>query len=369
MLAGGLDPAYRALLGGGGTFLRRLEVWRGGQRVDSTGDEGVPMLSGTLTANLENRVTRKLDLSLPASLFPASGDLLDPFGSELVLWCGWRGGAGAPYWWPAFTGPVVTVSTTTGDGRMELSALDRAEQIVEDKFLSPVSSGVGRLVTTAIRDLVSDSQPGAKFGQIDETYATVPDLTWEDDRGKAIDDLASGAGCLWFQLPDGRYSVRRIPWAQPSLPPPIVTFTAGVDVTSVTITRSRAGVYTICQVVGEAATGDAPVSGEAYNLDPQSPAYHLGPLGRRVLKVQQDTVASSAQAAGLARQRLRRSGAGSEQVSTRGVYDPALELGDSARIVTEYGIFVRALSSITVSLGNTPMASAVWKSTEEGVEE
>ncbi len=370
MLDGGLDQAYRNLLTGGATFLRRLEVWKGGERVDSGGDAGIEVLAGSLSANLENRITRRLSLTLPSFLFPLrSGDLLDPVEAELVLWCGWRGGAGPPYWWPVFTGPVVTVSATSHEGKMELSALDRVEQIVEDKFTSPVTSGAGRLVTTAVKDLISDSQPGAEFGVFDETYVTVPGLTWEADRAQAIDNLAAGAGCVWYQLPDGKYSLRKIPWSLPALPAPVATFTVGMDLTSAVVTKSRSGVYTICQVVGESATGSPPAAGVAYNENPLDPAYYLGPLGRRVLRVQQDTVSTAAQAAGLARQRLRQSGAKAVQLSTRGTFDPALELGDTASIVTEYGTFVRALASFSVSLEGSPVAAANWKSPGGGGEE
>jgi hypothetical protein len=369
MLEGGTDAAYRQLLTGG-TFLRRLEVWRGGERIDTYGEAGVPILDGSLSANLENRVTRQLHLTLPAELFPvADGDLLDPTASELVLWCGWRGGGGVDRMWKVFTGPVVTTSARGSGSGFELDASDRVEQIVSDSFISPVQSGAGRLVTAAIKDLISDSQPGAVFGLFDETYATVPALTWESDRAQVLDSLASGVGCHWYQLPDGSYTLRIIPWASPALPPAVATFRDGVDQVSSTVIKSRVGVYTICQVSGEQATGNAPVSGTAIDVNEDSPTYYLGPLGRRVLKVRADSVSTVAQAESVARQRLRQSQSRQAQVATRSLFDPALELGDPATIVTRHGTFTRALASFSATLGKAPVMAAQWRAPGGGDEE
>jgi hypothetical protein len=361
MLAGGSDAAYRRILAGGGQFQRRLEVWRGGARVDTTGDSGVPIRSGSLSANLANRVTRKLRVSLDQSLFPWNpGDLLDPLGAELVMWCGWRAGADAPRMWPVFTGPINTVSMDLGSSSFTVEATDRVESIIEDRFTEPVNSGAGALVTTRIMDLISDSQPGAVFGQIDETFAVVPSLTWDSDRAKAIDDLAAGVGCYWYQLPDGRYTVRVVPWSQ-TLGAPVATITEGVDLVGGTVSRTRSGVYTACQVTGEAATGDVPVIGVAQDLDPASPTYILGPLGRRVLQVREDSVPSTAQAQSLAAQRLRRASALSASVSTTTLFDPAIELGDTAMIVTQGGSFLRSLASFSANLGSMPSMNSQWR--------
>lgn len=370
MLSGGTDAAYRALVNTGGTFMRRLEVWKNGVRVDTAGDSGIEVIGAALNANLENRVTRRLTVNVPTSLFPVNnGDLLDPNEAELVLWCGWRGGAAAPYMWPVFTGPVLTVSWSTAQPTVQVDASDRVEQIVEDKFISPVSSGAGTLVTTRIKDLISDSQPGAQFGTFDETGASVPALVWEADRAQALDDLAAGVGCYWYQLPDGLYTLRRIPWGDATLPDPVVTIVDGTDGGRTTASKSRTGVYTICQVVGEAADGSEPVSGTVYDTDPTSPTYYLGPLGRRVLKVQQDSVASVAQAESLARQRQRRSRAFEARISTTSTFDPAMELGDVAMIVTEIGSFRRALASFSADLGTNPTMSAQWRSPGDEVEQ
>jgi hypothetical protein len=362
MLTGGTDPAYRALLRTGGQFVRRLEVWRSGVRIDPYGDAGAPLTKAALSASLESRVTRRLRLAVPASLFPASsGDLFDPLQSELVLWAGWRGGAAPPYWWPVFTGPVVSAALQVGSATAEVSATDRAEQIIEDRFTAPVRSGAGVLVTTRVRDLISDSAPDAVFGQFDETYAVVPELTWEAERAKALDDLAAGAGCYWYALPNGEFTLRRIPWGGDTLPASVATITAGDDATSVKLSTSRSGVYTICQASGEAANGQAPVSGTVYDSSPTSRTYYLGPLGRRVLKVQEDTIASTAQAESVARQRLRRARVSLMGITTSTLFDPAMELGDTATVVTPVGTFVRSLSSFSTDLTGAPNMSSQWR--------
>jgi hypothetical protein len=367
MLAGGDDATYRALLRGGGRFVRRIEVHSGGSRIDDYGDAGVPVVGATLTARLDNRLSRQLQLTLDGRLFPwRTGDLLDPLAHELVVWAGWRGGACPQYWWPVFTGPIVSVGWEDGTAAMELTAADRSETIGADEFLAPVRSGAGALVTARIRDLITDSLPGAEFAAVDETYATVAELTWEADRSGALDDLASGAGCLWYQLPDGRFTIRRTPWAQRTLSPPVATIDSSDNSTSVRISTGRRGIYTAVQVAGEAPTGDAPVSGWAQDENPDSRTYIRGPLGRRVLKVQEDTVSQAAQAQSLARQLLRRSTAQTVTITSSSPFDPSLELGDTARIVTSGGTFDRALLSFSTALVGAPIMSATWRATGEG---
>lgn len=371
MLAGGADDTYRRLLRVGAQFVCRVEVHHGGVRVDPYGDGGLPISSGSIQARLGNRVARRLQLELPGTLFPwVAGDLLDPLVAELVVWAGWRAGAAPTYWWPVFTGPVTSVGPyVDGAPTVPLSASDRAETIVEDRFLAPVQSGADALVTTRIRDLITDSVPGVAFGQVDETYVAVPQLTWESDRAQALDDLAAGAGSLWYQLPDGRFTVRVVPWAGPDPVPPVATIDGSDSAVSVSVTTGRDGVYTAVQVTGEAPTGDAPVSGWAQDEDPASRTYVRGPLGRRVLQLQEDTIYQSSQAQSLARQWLRRTSAQVMAVATVSPFDPALELGDSVRIVARGGqVFDRILASFSAQLVGAATMSASWRAIGESDE-
>lgn len=368
MLTGGSGAAYRrALAVGGARFVRRLEVWRSGARIDGGGDRGVPFLSGSLSANLGNRVTRKLRLSLSADLFPWDvGNTLDPLSDELVLYCGWQLGAAPPLEWPVFTGPINSATMDFGGSSFTINASDRVDSITKDLFTAPVNSGAGSLVTTRIMDLITDSQPGATFGRVDETYALVPSVTWDSDRARAIDDLASGVGCYWYQLPDGSYTIRIVPWSG-TLSSPVTTFTYGVDLEGGNISRSRDSAYTVCQVTGEPADGNVPVVGVAEISDPNSPLWFLGPLGRRVLQVREDTVNSTPQAQSLARQRLNRANSGLDTINTTSTFDPAIELGDTATIIIGDRSYLRSLSSFSANISSKPTMSCQWRAGgEEG---
>ena len=299
---------------------------------------------------------------LGTELFPWKNlDLLDPLSSELVLYCGWRLGARPVMMYPVFTGPITNVSYGFGSGQFTLNASDRVESIIKDNFTSPQSSGVGTLVTTRMMDLINDSQPGATFATIDETGAEVPALTWDSARARALDDLAAAVGAYWYQLPDGRYTIRTIPWSA-DLGEPVVTYLEGSSLLGGTITRSREQAATVCQVTGEAPNGEPPVIGVAIDDNPSSPTYYLGPLGRRVLQVREDSVASTAQAQGLARQRLRRANSVAATITTTSLFDPTLELGDVGSIVTDGGTYVRALSGFSAELGSSPTMECQWLS-------
>jgi hypothetical protein len=325
MLPGGSDPWYRQSLGHGGTWVRKVEVWWDGVMVEGN----LPIISGALSANLTNRVTRTVSLQVDSSLWPSTPtSLLSPLGAELRIFCGWRFMGSAPLEWQVFRGPVCSVSFSPGTGVVDVEAADLAEAIVADNFIYPKSSIAGGLTSAKFRDLVNDTFPDAVFRDVYESYATVPVVAWDTDRAGALDGLASASGCFWYTLPDGAFTLTRVPWAASSYGAPVATVDTASGLTDVTVKKSRDGVSNTVVVRGEAANGSTPSVGVATDLNPLSPTRSGGPVGRRVHHVSDNTVGSPSQAQYLAWSVLRRARATVEEWSATMSCDPSLELGD-----------------------------------------
>lgn len=367
MLDGGADAAYRAMVGrGGGTWRHRIEVWWSGERVDTYGDDGVPVNSGSVAVNLGNRVTRNLAAEVPAELYPfGDADLLSPFGAQLRVYAGWQFGSIPVFWFPVFVGPVTSAGPiTTRSATFELVATDLAEGVVADRFLTARSPRIGELATSEFQQLIANTYPGVVFGRFDEQYTVVPDVTWSSDRAGACDTLATASSCMWFFDAAGSPTWRRVPWTYRSFDSADVALDGDTGLRRLSVRRSSDGVYNVVVVSGKSLGSDAPVSAYAMDMDEVSPTYVNGPMGSRVMEVSSD-VATVAQAGALARQTLARSRAVSRSVQAVTVADPSLELCDVADLSLDGWLIRAALTSFTVPLtGGAPTMVCTFREAE-----
>ena len=184
MLPGGLDTTYRQALTTSHSPYLRIDVLDGAGNelpipADRVGEDGgLQYMNGSVSATLNSRVTRHLDLTLDETLYPYGEDfLLAPYGNRIRAWRGIRFADGNFYRWVVFTGRSQFV-TTTPDGSLTLSAADRANEVHEAAFVRPENSSVGNTVYEEFVRLVSDGVPDATFGTSDPFALTVPQLTW-----------------------------------------------------------------------------------------------------------------------------------------------------------------------------------------------
>jgi hypothetical protein len=327
MLPGGTDPAYRALLAAPHAPYTRIEVWREGVRIDTYGEEGLPFSNGAITATLASQVTRQLSMAVDESLYPATDDaLLAPYGNELRVFQGIKPGAGVPYEWQTFRGKIQ--DTGMGDFTVDIQAADRASEVKESGFLRPDNSLVGDPMTSEFRRLVLDGVPSATFGTFDLITNLTPQLTWEQDRGGACDDLAKGSNSYWYALANGDYVMRLIPWTVDQTPLVELRDGEGGSVSTATPTKSRENVYNSIVVIGERTDGTAPVFAIAQDLDASSPTYVGGAFGVKTMLIRAQASVNQAQALSLARDTLRYAKALTQSWQISTTFDPSMELGD-----------------------------------------
>lgn len=338
MLAGGTDPLYRRALASGVIPYARIDVFDGagnqltqidyGQVGKNSAGEMI-FFSGTVAATLSSRVARTFDFTVHQSLYPVKEtDLLAPYGNFVKVYAGIKmGDGGDKYVWQVFEGRIQQVSLNSS-GVVSVNCSDRAADVIDNGFQNPVSSSVGILATEQIKQLITDGYPGASFGTFDTFSQTMPQLTWESDRGTALDEVAQSLGCYWHSLANADFTLRKIPWTVPGLP--VVTFADGDDgsVVDYNVTRSRSEVYNIITVTGERADGTIPVYAVSIDSNPDSPTYAQGNFGRRTRSVHLQTPSTTGSVQGVANDLLKSSKALTESWDISIVPDASLELGD-----------------------------------------
>lgn len=328
MLDGGTDAMYRRALAGSHRSYARVEVWRQGVQLASS----VEFAEGSLRATLQSRVVRNLNITVPETEVPLLNDpdgLLTPYGNELRAFKGIELGDGSlRFVWPIFRGLIRTVGDG-GDGTVQVVAADRAQQVVDAGFEVPQSSHIGSRVSTEVQRLIGEAVLDATFRVEGDFPVPVPELTWEYDRARGVDEMCEAVGAIWYPDAAGEFLMRPVPWTV--VPPEVFDISDGPGgvVTSATGEISNEGVYNSVTAVGERADGSDPVFGNVKNL----PSY-LGPLGPRFKLLRLNTPTTDGGALGAARAYLKRSAGLAEQWSWSQTIDCALELGDAVNLNT-----------------------------------
>ena len=361
MLPGGTDPLYREALAASVGHFVRLEVWSGlGFPLESLipaqrgGDPegGLCFYNATVSATLNMRVTRELQFSVPYDMYPLDpGDLLAPFGNEIRAFRGIRLGDGSTvYSWQVFRGRIRQV-TQYSTGNVSIVCTDRASDVVDNQFVSPQNSQASNSILAEFQRVVMDAVPDATFGVSDLFDTPVQQLTWELDRGAALDEMARAVGGLWYCLANGDFVMRRYPWAQSQLPVVTLSTQVGGTISSWQAMRDRNEIFNVVTVTGERLDGRAPVYGTVADEDPASPTYVLGGFGVRSLLDRLQTPSTPGGAEGAARERLASSIAPVESFQFRCSVDASLELGDALTLDIEGRRTLQVVSALSVPLG------------------
>jgi len=309
------------------------------------------LISGSVSASLNNRVSRSVDFTLPESYFPDDPtDLLSPYKAFVQISTGIGYPDGSREIFPVFTGRLYD-ATLNDDGTATFRGDDLAADITAYRFEIPNSSqsGPGTSTLNEIRRLIQQAYPEATFGTNDSADGQVPILAWDDDRGGALDDLAASLRSRWYALGNGDFVVRRYPYLASA---PVLSLTDGPGraVSSASKTVTRDGAFNSVTVVSERLDGSAPVSVTVRDNNPASDTFFGGEFGRvtQVMRVQ--TPADFVLADELARRQLVTSLALGEQWSASIVPDATLEPGDTISISYRGRSAIQVLDSISYPL-------------------
>lgn len=369
MLPGGTDPFYRSILAAGHELYARIEVWSGtGVHLDTmvpylkqstwlaegSTSEGLVYLDGAVSATLGSRVARNLTLTVPEYMYPADvTDLLAPFGNEIRAFYGIRLGDGSlKYTWPVFRGRIRDVALSS-DGTCTVQCADRAADVADVNFISPVNSDPGVTIDQQWTELIIDAIPNATFGPSDVFVKLVEPLTWEFDRASALDEMAKSVGAVWYPLANGDFVIRRYPWTVPMTPVVDWDDGPGGTVNGWTATRSRDSIYNLVTVTGERLNGDTPVYATVSDTTPGSPTNVTGNFGVRSLVERLQSPATGGGALTAATALLQTYISPVEEWTLSTVPDGALELGDTGRVLVGNRNTIQVVTAFTLPLGLT----------------
>lgn len=305
----------------------RVEVWREGVQLV----ESLPIVSGNVRATLQSRTTRTLNLTLPPEWFPESaGDTLAPFGTEIRAYRGVSIGGNTThpeYVWPVFRGPIDEVGWATASA-MSCTCVDRAGDVATADFLAPISVTRGDRLHARVREFISEAAPDAEFAEFTLVDRVLPTLAWDENRGKALDDLAATAGGFWYALADGRFTLTPVPWVYSDGVVDLALDDSNPILRDASIAYRREGVYNMFVVRSERTDGSAPDRYVTRVQDQASPIRFGGPFGRRPLHYSLQGTTNGAALQLVGETLKQRSQALAETWGATIVPFPPLELGD-----------------------------------------
>jgi hypothetical protein len=336
-----------------------LDVYQEGVQIASLTD--LTFSDGSVRASLTSRVTRTASLTFSDSDFPGDVNaILSPYASVIKIRTGVQYPNGLWEVFPIFTGRVFQPQRNA-DGTVTVRADDLAADVVAFRFEAPENTQFTDTVLGQIRRFITEAVPDAAFGTDTVTDLDVPDLTWEEDRGQALDDLAEVAQGRWYVLGDGSFVVRQYPYTT-TTPVAVITDGPGGLVETADRTLTRDGVVNSVTVVAERIDGTDPIRVTSRNNDTGSPTMFGDRYGRvsKIIKIQ--TPLTSAAAQQLAVQQLATSTALAEQWSVRMVPDSTLEPGDTATLSYRGQSATQVIDSITYPLTASGLMSLETRS-------
>lgn len=329
MLPGGLDAMYRAALATSHRPYLLVEVLDGLQNVLAT---DLTYLAGQVSATLTSRVARTCTIIFDESFYPYEPtDLLAPYGNMIRATRGIEYADGTRDTWVVFIGRIQE-TTLNPDGTCVVQAADFAADVIENRFITPQNSQSGDLVSQEVTRLITDGFSQAQFGPFSIQDIPVQPLTWQLDRGQALDELATSVGAFWYPLAGGEFTLRQYPWTVFS--DPVVTYadSDGGSVVESSATRSRESVYNTLTVTGERLNGDVAVFATSSDFNSDNITFVGGPFGIRSQLLRLQTPSTQATAAAAASDNLRRFIALVDTWQWSMTPDAALELGDTVSL-------------------------------------
>ncbi|GAB3372580.1 DUF5047 domain-containing protein [Amycolatopsis echigonensis] len=289
----------------------------------------LPVSAGDVTADMTADVQSTLALT---TRYPWPGDPFaagTPYGQEIYVERGIEYGTGTREWVGLGYFRIDRVKQAQApDGPIEIGASDRMAQVKDTRNVSPQVFSAGGSVGACIDTVVQQALPAAvtDYGDWDAYGAKLAAAhVMGDDRLPFLKDLLAAYGMHAYFDYRGVYTVRPVPDVTTSAP--VWTVNAGRNGVLVSQQReiSRDSVYNVVVARGEPVGELPPVQGIAYDNNPASPTYALGPFGVVPTYYSSSFMTTVAQCEGAARAQLAKATGLPYSVSLGSVPNPALE--------------------------------------------
>lgn len=314
--------------------------------------EGVGIVSGQVdydrTAARLARLTAVI--AEPDRVPVGAGDILSPYGYELLVWRGVKLGVSSEMV-PLGVFPIQTSDVDGISLASSISAEDRSRLVSDARFEDVYQVAAGTNYATAIEDLVADGVSGLEFLFPTVTFTT-PLLTFaaQDDRWDAAQQMAKSIGHELLFDGLGRLVMRPEPTFSAD---PVASIAEGVNMVSVSAKLDRVTAYNKVIATGRNADNGAQYRGEAEDSDPSSPTYYDGPFGKKPRFFASEFLASDAQCDTAAASILAANLGVARSVDFSAVPNPRLECSDVVRIVRSALALdeLHIIDSLSIGLG------------------
>jgi hypothetical protein len=321
--------------------------------VNPTGTE-IPILAGDVQMDATSATRATMDVTTDGTgMWPTnSSDLLAPYGNEVFLRRGVKFGGGSTEWVSLGYFRINSPEQDrVPDGPIRLSGADRMAGIVDAKLVAPMQFAATDTLGPVVNRLVTDVYPSATIEWDDATDTTALGraLAAEQDRYKFLDELIRAQGKVWYWDYRGILVIKDVP----SSTSPVYIVDSGTNGVLVSLKRhlSRDGVFNAVVASGEGVDSSNPVRAVAYDNNPSSATYFLGPFGPvpRFFKSAAITTVDQAQTAATAE--LRKQLGLPYSVDFGTVPNPALEPDDPIRVRFPTRNELHVIAKLTIPLG------------------
>jgi Putative phage tail protein len=258
------------------------------------------------------------------------------------------------------TGVISRGGGQTGGGTsIKIHVNDMSYAIKRNVWQEPFTLPGGMLYSDAIKAMVLNRLPSQTAFNISTTTRICPLLVYGAQQGgdpwQDIMELAQAIGFEVFFDATGTFVCRPVP--DPSLGEPVWQFDEEQIqyVSEVERELSSEQTFNDIVVVGQSTSTANPFSAEAYDDNPSSPTYVLGPYGRVTQRLTFSLITSQDQAQDAANTTLLNSIGGADTVTLTVVPMAALECGDIVKINCSN---VKVNGTYMINSMTTPMSPA-----------
>jgi hypothetical protein len=303
----------------------------------------LPVTGGSVTVDRTATTRRTCQVTCidPLGVLVPTGtsSLLTPFGTELRPYRGVLYDDGTTEVVPLgiFRLSKSSVKTAaTGAPQITLEASDLSRTVSRNKFLVPYTVATGTNLVTAVQGILALTFPDLQYDAISTTRTTAAPQLYDasSDPWTAVTSLASSLGCdIYFDV-DGWVVIAPPPDIS-ALPAPEFTYIDGQNCSLIDMTQvfTDDPGYNGVVVTGASPGNTAPaVTATAWDDDPASATYYLGPYGAVPQFVTDQTITTAADALTTAQALLSGQLGFSSQLSATGIVNPDYEAGDVVQV-------------------------------------
>ncbi|HET9866605.1 MAG TPA: hypothetical protein VFQ06_04885 [Nitrospira sp.] len=318
----------------------RIEAFRYGESLGS-----IPFESGTITATLTSQVNRNGSFVVPRTVYDAG--LLDPLTDHVIIYTGIEDMLEVPI----FTGRV-DARVLDESGRVNVSVVDYSAMLIRARFEQPWPAIAGGRVLAEIERIIKDVD-GSYAIQYHNAFDGInPVAVWEEDRGQALDDLATSINCVWQSDRTGGFVVYPNPYIVAASVTPVGVLRDGADgnITSWTETTSREHIANSVTVVVERTDNSPPIRVTARDTNVLSKTFWGGPFGKQNIIKKLSNPLTEELATLVAFRLLNQSLALARSWQITTPHFPLYDPGDVAAVVLDGEVTAQVIESITYPL-------------------